>query len=379
MGSTDLRVLFLQGAGVRAGAERALIARLRHLGEAGIEPTVAFLADGPFRREVERTGAEAVLLGEAPQLRELTRVPAAVREVAALARARRTHVIEACGEKMSVLAGWASRLAGCASVYNLQDAPGRNRASSAALVAAALGRHDAVVVPSPWMAAAMRRRLAGTAIVIPNALVLEDLPAEPADLRGALGWPADAFVVGHFARLVAWKGGEVLLRAAGRLRDSHPSIRWLVAGGTLYGAEPEHAGRLRALAEELGVADRVHFAGHRDDALELMLGCDAVCHCSVLPEPFGLAVVEAMALGRPLVASSAGAPAGIVDHRSTGVLVPPRDDRALAAELAALAGNPDSRRALGDAARAAAETRFSSRAVAPALIDVYRRAAAERR
>lgn len=365
------RVLFVQGAAVRAGAERALSARIRNLPENGIEPVVAFFADGPFRAEVERAGVHTVRLEAAPHLRDLRRLPGDVRRLAAAARSERADVLEGCGEKMSVLAGWAARLAGRGCVYNLQDAPRRSPGATAMQLAALSGRHDAVVVPSHWMARAFRG-LGLRPRVITNAIALDELPAAPADVRAAAGWPPDAVVVGHFGRLVAWKGADVLLRAASRVAG----VRVLVVGGTLYGHEPGYERWLRERAHELGLDARVHFTGHREDALELMAGCDAVCHSSVAPEPFGMVVLEAMALGRAVVATRAGGPAELVDDGRTGVLVEPGDDSALAAALAALAGDPARRRALGEAAAAEVRRRYASEVVAPSLGALYREVAA---
>lgn len=366
-----MRVLFAQGAGMRAGAERALVGRLAHLPARGIEPIVAFSDDGPFRAEVESTGIETVLLSQTPALRDLPRVPAAIREVAALARARRVEVIEGCGEKMSAFAGWAARRAGCGAIYNLQDAPWRSLPSAAAQLVALAGRPDAIVVPSRWMADAFRRRWRVDAIVLPNTLVLDALPREPADVRALAGWEPACLVTGLFSRLASWKGGETFLRAAGRLRAEHPDLRWLVCGGTLYGIEPEHRGRLERLAEDLGIANRVHFSGHRDDSTSLMLGCDLVCHCSTRPEPFGVAVIEAMALGKAVVASSAGAPAELIDDGRTGILVAPGDDAAFARALESLAASPADRNRLGAAARTEAHTFYGSEAIADRLVALY--------
>ena len=379
MGERDLRILHLQGAGVRAGAERALLARLRHLDEAGVRPRVAFLEDGPFRAEVERSGVPTDLLDRGFRARELSRLPGATRAVARAAEAHGAHVIEGCGEKMSLLAGWAARLAGCGAVFNLQDAPRRSPGSSLLQLALRSGRRGATVVPSRWMAEAFWRAWRLRARVIPNAVVFEDLPAEPADLSALTGWPRDAVVFGVFARLVAWKGAETVLRAAARIAGDATDVRVLVVGGTLYGLEPAHGPRLRELAAELGLGDRVHFTGHREDALELMAACDAVCHCPLLPEPFGVAVAEAMALGKPVVASNAGGPAEMVEHGRTGVLVDPADDRALAREMAILAGSPSQRAELGAAAREVARDRLSSRAILAPLLGVYEQAAARRR
>lgn len=372
------RVLFLQGAGYRAGAERALLARLRHLPERGIEPVVAFFAEGPFRAELERAGVPTRLLGEAPHVRNLPGLAGATRALAALAREERADLMEGCGEKMSLLAGWSSRLARCGCVYNLQDAPLRGPRTAAVQLVAACGRHDAVVVPSRWMARAFRRAFALQPVVIPNAVILDDLPDRPADVRSLADWPEGVVVVGLFGRLVAWKGAEVFLRAARRVLERRPETRFLVAGGTLYGWEPEHQDRLVGLARMLGVADRVHFAGHREDALELMAGCDVVCHCSTEREPFGMVVVEAMALGRPTIATRTGGPEELIDDGRSGVLVDPGNDAQLAAEIVALVASPAERASLGRAARDVARERFGSRAVADVLSALYLEVAARR-
>lgn len=373
MTQRDLRVLFLQGAGVRAGAERALLARVRHLPERGIEPAVAFLADGPFREEVQSAGVRTFLLGEGPHLRDPGRLPAVVRGVASLARSQRVDVIEGCGEKMSLVAGWAARLADCGGVYNLQDAPRRDVRAAATQLAALTGRHDEVVVPSRWMARAFRSSWAVRARVIPNAMVLSDTPETAVDVRRLAGWPADSAVVGLFGRLVAWKGAEVLLRAAAGLsKGDYPQPRFLIGGGSLYGQEPAYPDRLAEIVSDLGLTERVHLAGHREDALAMMSDCDVLCHCSTKPEPFGMVVIEAMALGKPVIATRTGGPEEILEHGRTGILLDPGDDRALAAAIDWVLSDEGRRRRLGDRAASEARARFASPVAASALEQLYR-------
>lgn len=278
---------------------------------------------------------------------------------------------------MSLLAGWAARLARCGCVYNLQDAPHRNIEATLVQVAAACGRHDAVAVPSQWMARSFRP-FGLRPRVIPNAVILEDLPVEPADVHALTGWPSDSIVIGLFGRLVAWKGADVLLRAARHVQEGNPRVRFLLVGGTLYGHEPAHNQYLQNRARQLGLADSVHFAGHREDALPLMSGCEAICHCSLEPEPFGMVVLEAMALGKPVVATRSGGPEEIIEHGRTGMLVEPGNDRALAAAIVAIVGDPARRRELGDAARLTVERRFGSAAAGASLSSLYREVVARR-
>jgi glycosyltransferase involved in cell wall biosynthesis len=369
----QLTVLFVQGTGERAGAEVALLGRLRHLPEMGIRPTVAFLEDGPFREEVERGGTATVLLRtEAPRARAAWRLPRVVSQIARHARGHGFDVVEACGEKMSLLVGVGARGAGPATVFNLQDAPLRDARAALIQVAGRLGRHDAVVVPSAWMAEQFARKLRYRPRVVPNGVVADDAPPAPADVAAATGWPADAVTVGLFGRLVGWKGAEVLVRAAAALRDEGADMRFLVVGGTLFGEEPQFPARLRDLIRDLGLEGHFHLAGHHAEPRALMAACDIVAHCSTRPEPFGVVVVEAMLLGRPVVATREGGPGEIVEDGEDGLLTPGGDAVALAVALRRLAGDPQLRARLGEAGRRRARERYTARAIAGPLAELYR-------
>lgn len=371
-----MRVLFVQGAAERAGAEVALLGRLRHLPDHGIEPVVAMLADGPFVAEVRDAGFRVVRpTGSTPRLREPRMVAAAVRAVAAAARRADAAVLEGVGEKMAFVAGWAARLAGRSCVFSLHDAPRRSVSASAVQLAAMSGRRDAVVVPSHWMAREFHRAWRLEPHVVPNALAVDELPTRAVDVRGTAGWPSDSLVVGLFGRLVRWKGHEVLLRAAARLATTVPRARFLIAGGTLYGWERGYADHLTALTQHLGLTERVWFTGHRTDALGLMAGCDVVCHCSLEPEPFGVVIIEGMALGRAVVATRTGGPEELIADGRTGLLVAPGDEVVLERTIAELAADPRRRERLGADGRTVALRDYDSARLAGSLAAIYRQAA----
>ena len=153
-----------------------------------------------------------------------------------------------------------------------------------------------------------------------------------------------------------------------------PEAELLVAGGPVRSrihTDPE-AVRLHALAAELGVADRVHVVGSvpRTDMPALIRSADVVV-ATPWYEPFGIVLLEAAACGRPLVGSAVGGLLDSVDDGRTGLLVPPRDPVALAAAVTALLADPGRRTAVGAAARARAEDRFSWRQVATATESAY--------
>lgn len=163
-------------------------------------------------------------------------------------------------------------------------------------------------------------------------------------LRAELGLPADAPVVTIVARLVPIKAHEVFLEAARRVRQALPASRFLVVG------DGERRAALEALAAELGLGESVLFLGWRRD-LERVYADATVVALTSRNEGSPVSLIEAMAAGRPVVATRVGGVPDLVEDGLTGCLVPPDDAGALATALLALLRDPERRRTLGQAAR----------------------------
>jgi len=179
-------------------------------------------------------------------------------------------------------------------------------------------------------------------------------------------------------RLVARKGVGNAISALVQL----PDTELIVAGGPprhRLGEDPE-ARRLRALARECGVADRVELRGRmdREDVAALLRSADAVA-CVPWYEPFGIVPLEAMACGTPVVASAVGGMIDSVVDGVTGVHVPPRDPERLAEALAPLLADPERRATYGAAGVERVRRRYGWPRIAAATLDVYARVAARPR
>jgi D-inositol-3-phosphate glycosyltransferase len=164
-------------------------------------------------------------------------------------------------------------------------------------------------------------------------------------------------------RLVPRKGMGHAIEALARLVADGCDAELVIVGGSGSGdalaADPEYQ-RLHGVAEGLGVADRVVFAGQLSQTeMPAMLRSADVVICAPWYEPFGITPLEAMACGVPVVASSVGGLIDTVVEDVTGVHVPPRDPEALAQALAALIADPERARAYGAAGRARVESRYS--------------------
>jgi len=193
---------------------------------------------------------------------------------------------------------------------------------------------------------------------------------DPATVRTELGLDADQPAIGMAVNIQPWKGQDVTLRAVAALAEEFPDLVCVLAGGVVRGAEP-FAAALDEFVHARRLGGRVRFLGPRSDIPDLLSALDVVVHASVLPEPFGRILIEAMALGKPVVASNAGGVPEIVVDGRTGVLVPPRDHGALAHALGTLLRDPARRARMGAEARARVREHFSVERFARAMQGIY--------
>jgi glycosyltransferase involved in cell wall biosynthesis len=198
---------------------------------------------------------------------------------------------------------------------------------------------------APWLAARAR--------VVPNGVDLARFAASTVPADG----PLRLAVVG---RLEPRKGVDVAIELAARV----PSLRLdVVGGGDLRAALEQHARRV-------GAADRVRFLGYLDDVRPAIARCHALL-CTSRTEGLGLALLEGMAMGRPVVGFRVGGAAEIADGELGAWLTEPGDVAALASAVRRAAEDPGRLHALGPQARARVVERFSARAMRDAYARTY--------
>jgi glycosyltransferase involved in cell wall biosynthesis len=153
------------------------------------------------------------------------------------------------------------------------------------------------------------------------------------------------------ARLTEWKGQRVSIAAMERVTNEIPDAQLLLAGAALFG-EDDYVRSLQEEIEARGLSENVHLVGHVADPTSFYRGVDIALHTSVMPEPFGLSIVDAMVAGRPVDAAAGGAVHEILGGQSGGVVVEPSDPTALARGILDLAATgPAGLQLRGDLAR----------------------------
>ena len=196
-----------------------------------------------------------------------------------------------------------------------------------------------------------------------------------ADLDELVGSPPASngtIKVGLIATMARWKGHETFLRALSYLPASS-RIRAYVVGGSLYQTRGSQytLHELREIASRLGVVSKVGFTGYLADPAAAIRALDIVVHASTRPEPFGLAIAEAMACGKPVITSAVGGAQEVASVGETALWFAPDDAGKLAEQIATLAGDPQMRLQFGRAARLRAESRFNRRVLASVFGPIY--------
>jgi len=347
------------------GAERMLLTLLEGLDRQRWLPLLYHHggpAIAPLLEGARAVGVETRIVPCIQGRRGLARVPALVRQIRTDDPAVfHAHLPWRFRCRRGLVAARLARVPAVVATQQLFVAPSSRRAVLRhRFLSMAVDRYIAV---SNDMARALRPlcvRADRRVTVVHNAVRADVFEAAPDRRVEVLPEAAGRPVVLTLARLDAQKGLEYLIGAA----DLLPDALFLIAGD---GGERR---RLEALARDKGLAARVRFLGYRDDASRLLAACDVF----VLPSLFeGLpvSVLEAMAAGKPVVATAIPGTDEAVLHGRTGLLVPPADPLALADAIKAILSDPTLSRRLGEAGRERVQQHFSAARMVERVMGVY--------
>jgi glycosyltransferase involved in cell wall biosynthesis len=378
------RVLYIHNSADRYGASRSLVRLCRALPRPAWQPVVVVPEDGPLLAELAATGAKTHIVRG---LGVITR-PAvatwdgrvrfaarALRSAAVLARFIRRERIDLVHTNTGVIvsAGLGARLAGRPHVWHVRD--WFQEFGGVWPVYARYMRWSADEIVAVSRAVASQFPSADGVRVIHNGFSLDEfvLPASAAlEFRERHGF-GDAFLVGCVGRIKAVrKGQEVLVEALALLAAEGRRPRCVIIGAPSPGNEA-HLVALRQLIEARGLSAQVALIGEIPDARWAYPALDVLVLPSAQPEPFGGVVMEAMAMGVPVIATAVGGSVEQVAEGETGLLVPPGDAPALAAAIARLMDDPSLRRRMAAAGPARIREHFDLGQMVSRLLAVYER------
>jgi glycosyltransferase involved in cell wall biosynthesis len=208
--------------------------------------------------------------------------------------------------------------------------------------------------------------------VVYNAVDISALgsPLDVTLTRKSLGLASHDLVVGIVGRLERWKGHGVFLRAMARVKEAIPRARGVIVGDPVP-YDLEYRQSLLSLTDTLGLSECVRFVPFRRDLPAVMAALDLLVLASTSPEPFGRVLIEAMAAGKPVVATGAGAVGEIVEDGNEGILVPPGDSQALADAVVDILTHPQRAVKMGQSGLDTVRRRFDMQQHASAVQSIY--------
>ena len=189
--------------------------------------------------------------------------------------------------------------------------------------------------------------------------------------------PVDTIRVGLVATFARWKGHDIFLKAADQVIRDRPelNVHFYIVGGAIYQTQGSQfsESELRELAAVLQIEDNVDFIGFQQNIVDVYRWLDIVVHASTQPEPFGLAIIEAMACGKPVIVSQAGGAAELFTHNYDAVSFQPNSPTALASRIQHLIDNPCLCKRLSENARNTVLKRFSHDRLGEQILTVYKK------
>lgn len=370
MGPFPMRVLHLLDSLSNGGTEWNAVRTVLALNQAGVDARLAVFRDGPLRAELEAAGVAIV-----PLVLRSFYSPDFVREakrVGRLIASTRITILHA-HDRYTNAFGAGIKLLGArvplivSKRWDSRSDPSPMRAA-AWVASRAAGRVLANCEAAGKASMVQDRVRADKVRIVPNfvddTLLSSDTRTLRESVRIKFGIPMDAPVLVCVANLRPVKGHETLLTA---VKVALPMIPGLIL--VLAGDGPSFESLKRTTAS-LGLNENVRFLGSQDGAWQVHAAADIsvlASHSEGLPN----ALLEAQALGVPVVATAVGGVAEVVTDGVSGLLLPPGDTTALGHALASLLRDPVRRQAMGVAARAEVEARYSRSVVMAKLLDLY--------
>ncbi|BAY64656.1 group 1 glycosyl transferase [Calothrix brevissima NIES-22] len=356
----------------RGGGEMMFLDLMQQGRQAGIEWLAIFLEEGPMVEQVRALGIDTRVIVSG-RLRQVHCFISTVLQIAMVARRERADAIANWMWITHLYGGLAAIATGLPAVWYQLEVP--NPKSWLVRLATLLPARAIITLSKDGQQEQAKIwPYRPTPLVYPGVALDRFEPAilpSPLEARIKLGLPVQGPLIGIVGRLQRWKGMHTLIAAMPQILQRYPDAHCVVVGGK-HDLEPEYEDFLKTQIADLDLSDRVSMVGLQRNIPEWMQAMDIVVHASD-KEPFGIVVIEAMALGKPVIAGNAGGPTEIITDSVNGLLTPYNDVDALAIAVLRYLENPEFAQNMGIAARQRALD-FSTQRYAQNFVNVVRAA-----
>jgi len=336
LSSQQMKVLVIMpSATPHGGAEAALMHLVQSRGASGLDLHVCFLEEGPMRDLMAKEGVE-VSCFQAGRLREPWVFLKTLRGLRRIIRRDRPDVVLGWMTKAHIFGGLAAIGTPSAAVYFQMGLPDGGVVDRLSRMVPAMGALGCSEFVAREQAALVKYPVVGVPLAADVSTSAQNVSTP--QMKERLGFDPNRPLVGIVGRLQRWKGMHVYLRAMADVVRRHPDVQGVIVGGR-PDLEPEYLAFLEGIRRDERLESVVRMVGKQANVPEWMQAMDVVVHASER-EPFGIVVVEAMAMQKPVVATKPGGPEEIITHGVDGLLAPSGDAEQLAIAIQSLIEDP---------------------------------------
>lgn len=368
------KILLVHSSAGLYGADRCLVAIVRELVKRGAAVHVAVPEDGALVGILRSTGARVHLLDTVVFRREMLsmtgmigmvfRTPVSVGRLARLIRREKIDLVHT-NTGVTVGGAVAARLCRVPHIWHFRDIltefKGYLRFYEPFV--------DFFSTRIIFITKAVREHFSSERIKQKGVVIYDGIPVE--DYEGtAPEASCPPFVVTTAGRLAPYKGQDVMIRALAKAAEDGLDLEAYIVGD-VYGDRHEFRKELVALADDLGIGERVHFDGFQERVQPYLEKCNIFVMPSTRQEPLGIVILEAMAAGRAVISTSGGGAVEIIEDGLTGMLVPPGDSDKMAAAITDMAKDDEKRLGVARRGKEVALANYSEEKMAVLVADLF--------
>lgn len=333
------KILFFDHSPIMSGAEYSLLDILQGLKNKPVDYCLLTIRDSKLIKQTNDIGIETIEISLPERLLYINKndfqkqpckiiqsvgsVIKTVIEIYNILRRGKYGAIYTNTLKSHILGGLAGRMAGVKVIWHMRDIPIQPRPKRAIQLVSTFIPDKIIAVSE-----AVGNQFGGRKVsVIHNGIDAEAIQKKavqemPAEIQRTMENSSGGPVIGIVGQIARWKGQDVFLRAAKILAEKLPQAKFLIIGEALFD-EKDFRRELNKIVDNNNLQKRVIFTGHLENVYPILKQLDVLVHCSVEPEPFGRVIIEAMALGVPVIATRGGAVEEIITNGENGLIVSP--------------------------------------------------------
>lgn len=343
-------IILMPLAEQKGGAELIFLQLMQEVRNKKINWLVIFLENGPMIDQIKKLGIKTKVI-EAGRLRNPLKFISTITRIVSIAKKEKVDLIFSWMGKAHLYGGFAALLTnipsgwyqhGIASKNNFMDKIATALPAKYILTCSETG---AKAQSKLWPKHKIKIVYPGVELGQFNPSIMPTI----LEIRKKLNLPEKGPIIGTVGRLQRWKGMHGLIEAMPIILKKYPDANCVIIGGE-HGLEPDYLSYLKKRIDCLKLKDKVVLAGFQKNIPEWMQAMDVVVHASK-NEPFGIVIVEAMALGKPVVAGPEGGPTEIITEGLNGLFAPYGNAKMLAKQILRYLDDPIFAKKIGEAAK----------------------------